>query len=333
MKEEFIVRVLGKASGVITIEQAREMRDIMRMELIGFDLNRSCTALAVKSNVYEKIAMFLHTKDLLGLSKSTLGGYKRNLISFATSLNKNIEDATEEDINKFLYIKKRQMKASSLNTVMTAIRTFVSWLAYKGYIAKNIMFDIKPIKTPKRVRKCLTKSELEQVRYAGRNIRDDCMIEIFYSTGCRLSEIQALSISDLDLTNGDTMVIGKGDKERRVYLTPKSVLLIKEYLLTRKDRNDALFVGQRDVDKIKYKRNRLGHRAIQRVFSAVGKLAGLNRSLFPHLMRHTFATHRLQAGTDLYTISELMGHSDVSSTQIYAVNTVESARLAHGKAS
>lgn len=189
------------------------------------------------------------------------------------------------------------------------------------------MFDVRPMKTPKRVRKHLDKTELELVRFAHRNIRDEAMTEVFYSTGCRLSEIHDMDIADIDFTNGDMMVIGKGNKEREVYLTPKALLLIKKYIDTRKDKCEALFVGERAPHI------RLGTRAIQRVFNILGKRAGLNRSLHPHLMRHTFATHQLQSGTDIYLVMELLGHEDVNTTQIYAVSTKESARIAHAKAS
>jgi integrase/recombinase XerD len=326
MKEELITRILAKASGVISIEQARELRDIMRMELTSFDLNLACTAIVTKSNVYEKIAIFLETKDLNGIAKSTLKNYKRILISFACTLQKNIEDATEEDINKFLYIKKQTVKASTLNTIISSLKSFISWLAAKKYISNNIMFDVKPMKTPKRVRKYLSKKELEMIRYSGRNLRDDAMIEVFYSTGCRLSEIHDMNISDINFTNGGTMVIGKGNKEREVYLSPKALLFIEKYRETITDKNDALFVSERNPH------TRLGRRAIQRVFNILGNLAGLNRNLHPHLMRHTFASHLLQNGADIYIVKGLMGHEEISTTEIYAVGTKDAARIAHGKA-
>ncbi len=217
------------------------------------------------------------------------------------------------------------IKRSSLATLLASIKSFYSWLEGADLITKSPARAIPSIKTPKRVRKPLSHEELEKVRIACKTERERALVEFFYSTGCRLDEVYKLNRDDISWRNESCMVIGKGDKEREVYLNGKSKVHLQKYLVSRKDDNPALFVSERAPHR------RLGRRMIEKTFSQLGIRAGINRPVFPHLIRHTTATNALNSGASLTAVQKMLGHENPGTTQIYAeLNTTE-IRAEHRK--
>lgn len=168
------------------------------------------------------------------------------------------------------------------------------------------------MKLEKRLRKALTVEELELLRDGCRTYRQRALLEFLYSTGCRLEEVEKLKISDIDWQNMKLRVIGKGNKERIVYLNAKAKVHLQKYLMTRLDDNTALFVTSKRPIKP------LGRRSIEREIGKISEQSRLNKDVYPHLLRHTMATHLLNAGADLGTVQAILGHEDASTTQIYA---------------
>lgn len=150
------------------------------------------------------------------------------------------------------------------------------------------------------------------LRDACRTTRQRALLETLYSTACRLDEVVKLNINDINFNTMSAKVIGKGDKERVVYLSSKSKIYLEKYFEERKDNNKAVFV----VGKKPF--NRLGRRSIEREIGEIGILAKLEKSIYPHILRHSFATHALQSGMSLDTIQKILGHSDPATTQIYS---------------
>ena len=143
--------------------------------------------------------------------------------------------------------------------------------------------------------------------YSGKK-RDRAIIELFYATGMRISELADLSLSQINFDTGAARVIGKGNKERIVFINDEALSILKEYMLVRPKDKEELFISQ--------KGGKLTVRAIQHMFNKYIKKSGLQSSS-PHAMRHSFATHMLEGGADLVTIKELLGHANLSTTQIY----------------
>ena len=145
------------------------------------------------------------------------------------------------------------------------------------------------------------------------NIRDRALFELMFATGCRLSEIQKMNISDIDFITKSIKVLGKGNKERIVYFNDKAKLYLNKYLKTRMDNSDALFVGKRKPYK------RIGNRAIENIIKKIKDNSDINRSeVCPHLLRHTMATISVNAGIKINSLQKLLGHENISTTQIYA---------------
>ena len=314
MKEELIIKILSKASRFLTLDQVHDMRALLYDELYDVDVQPAVKALVPYNKSPEKIALFLASKKLDGLADKTLMNYKRYLTKFFQAIQKEVEDVDSMDVRKFLayYSTQFNLKKSSLSSITSYFKSFFSWLVDNGYLTKSPMNPIKSTKTEKHVRKPLTPEELEKLRLACRTPRERAMVEFFASTGARLSEVQKLNKNDIDFGRETLYVFGKGSKERKVFINPKAKIHLQEYFNSRKDSAGALFV----TDKAPYRR--LSERMIQVVFNRLGERAGINRSVHPHLLRHTFATGLLNAGVSLSAVQSMLGHESPSTTTIYA---------------
>lgn len=235
----------------------------------------------------------------------------------ANYLRKPLAAIDVTDLRIFLANRCKNMKPSSKNGQITVIKTFFSWLTDEEYITKNPARKLKQTKEPKRLRHPLSKKEIELIRLACNTDREKAIVEFAYSTGCRLSEIVGVNISAINFTERTLCVIGKGNKEREVCFDTKAELYLQKYLSSRTDENEALFVTSKNPHL------RLGGRSIEREVSKIAKRAGLDKAVFPHLFRHSFATHKLAAGVAINIVQSLLGHSDPGTTQIYAETSRE----------
>jgi integrase/recombinase XerD len=237
-----------------------------------------------------------------------------------------MEQINDMDIRVYLANRaKSGCKNSTLNTIISCFKSFFGWAEDQEYIVKSPLRKIKNIKVEKRVRKALTREELEMLRDACRTVREKAMVEFFYSTGCRLDEVQKLSLSKIDWADGSMWVVGKGNKEREVFLNDKAMFYLKKYINARTDQDDAVFVRDRRP------RTRLCARMMEEIFSDLGKRAGIQKPVYPHLLRHTTATNMLNAGASLSEVQGLLGHEDPATTQIYAHLSRDAIKQSHKK--
>ncbi len=312
VKNEVVVRIVDVMVRVFAVDP-QTVRELIEEVLYDYDITAAQRALVVQSDMVDKVLLYLAARKLDGLSDRTLEGYQRYLCKFAMVVRKNVEDITTMDIRRYLALYlKTGVKNSTIATITNILRGFFRWLEDEEYILKSPVRKIKPMKLEKRLRKALTVEELELLRDGCRTYRQRALLEFLYSTGCRLEEVEKLKISDIDWQNMKLRVIGKGNKERIVYLNAKAKVHLQKYLMTRLDDNTALFVTSKRPIKP------LGRRSIEREIAKIGEQSKLNKEVYPHLLRHTMATHLLNAGADLGTIQAILGHEDASTTQIYA---------------
>lgn len=326
MRDEIIIRVLDKASVFLSQEHIHKLRGIFEEVLYDYTISPSSTALTVLNDLPGKAMLFLASKKLDGCSKNTIGNYGRILKKFCSVIHKDVELIDSMDIRRYLAVySKTGVKNSTLASIISCLKSFFGWLETEEYIGKSPMRKIKNIKVDKRVRKALTRAELEMLRDACKTLREKALVEIFYSTGCRLDEIQKLNTSDVDLSDGKVMVIGKGNKERPVYLNARAILHLKKYLESRNDEQPYLFVTERSPH------NQLGRRGIQKAFSVLGERSGINKPVYPHLVRHTTATNMLQNGATMSEVQHYLGHDSPVTTQIYAEMDKQAVKMSHLK--
>ena len=214
-------------------------------------------------------------------------------------------------------IFSRGLGPRSIQRRLSGIRSFMNYLLREGLIKSNPASDVKTPKAPKRLPHVLDIDQINKLLNirdtSSISLRDKAILELLYSSGLRLSELVNLNPIDLNLKDKSLMVMGKGGKARLVPIGQKAIEAVNQWLNVRdqlaKTDEEALFVGTKGV--------RLGQRAIQARITHWGKKNGIQQGVYPHLLRHSFATHLLEASGDLRAVQELLGHKDISSTQIY----------------
>ena len=261
-----------------------------------------------------------------GLSRNTLESYRRDLNKFAGWLEQQrgvtLLETMHADIQGFLahLFNKQQAKATSTGRAISSLKRLFRYLLRQNKITTDPTLQIATPKLPRSLPKSLTEQDVEQLLEAPDEqtplgLRDRTMLEVLYATGLRVSELVTLSVAQVSLDMGVVRVMGKGSKERLVPLGEESLGWIRRYLaegrpvlLTGK-LSDALFVTARAESMTR-----------QMFWYLIKKHAtncGLNKSLSPHTLRHAFATHLLNHGADLRVVQMLLGHADISTTQIY----------------
>lgn len=280
-----------------------------------------------RSNLNRRVEQFLHAKKIDGLAARTLKNYRYNLELFTGQVKKTVARITAEDIREYLaYLYDvRGNKDSSVQTHINTLRSFFGWLRDEGIIKKNPMAKIKSLKIDKKnARKPLTPEELERFRDACISYREKAMVEFFVSSGCRLDEASMIDLRQINFKDRCLTVHGKGDKDRTVYFSVRAGLMIEEYVRRRKG-GTALF------SSVKKPYAALGHRAIEKIIQQIGERAGLAHRVYPHLLRHTFATNAYDKGMELEVIQQLLGHENIGTTQIYATISQQAVRHAYDR--
>jgi integrase/recombinase XerD len=283
---------------------------------------RPTTLLEGHPDLQQKIKLFLAGKRLEGLSPLTLKGYTNELRIFSGHTQKAATEITTADIRIYLS-ECDHLKTSSLSKRLSVLKSCFGWLANEDVIAGDPTKRIKPPKKEKRIPKALTIEELEMIREACITHRERAMIEVLYSTGGRVSELKDMNRGDIDYQAMMARVIGKGDIERPVYFSFKAVYHLKKYLTQRQDADPALFVSQRKPYA------RLSVRGIEREVKVIADRSEVNKNVYPHIFRHTFATLMLQNGADIVAVQGLLGHADPATTIIYANLTDEKRKQSH----
>ncbi len=295
----------------------------------------------------EAIREFLQYLEIeKGRSAKTIDNYGRYLERFAKySKIKDVSEITESMVREYRVWLNRQpgtkvgrnvesMKRRTQNYYLIALRAFLKFLRKRG-IESVSPERIELAKVGERHLDLITENELNRLLDAPdlktpQGLRDRAILELLFSTGLRVSELCSLSTDDVDLTRDEFSIRGKGDKVRVVFLSPAAKRAISEYLKSRKDMDDAMFV-QYGKNAKNAKELRLTTRAVQRVVKYYAVKAGITRKVTPHVVRHSFATDLLSNGADLRSVQALLGHANIATTQIYTHVTDSHLREVHKK--
>jgi integrase/recombinase XerD len=287
-----------------------------------------------------------------GLSVNTLAAYERDLQRFNVFLMQKdlkVQNFDENDARGFInFIDLQKLSISTSNRIVSTLRSFFAFLEREQDLP-NPMKEIVSRKVPLRLPKALTVSQMSTLIDATQgsdeiiSLRDKAILEILYSSGARVSEIVGMNFADvfdMDSDDGRIRIVklrGKGGKERVVPIGSFSVKALDDYLVrvrpmllskNAKNTNEALFLNQRG--------SRLSRQSAWQLVVDSAKRAGLSEGISPHVFRHSFATHLLDGGADIRVVQELLGHSSVTTTQIYTLITIdrirESYAMAHPRA-
>ncbi len=260
-----------------------------------------------------------------GLSKNTLGSYKNDLTKYLAYLKKNnldsIEKIRRQDITNFLLsLKDKGLLAVSISRNLVAIKGFHRFLLRDGFIKEDITGVIEAPKLWKKLPGTLSIDEVSKLLKVPnvrdlQGIRDRAVLELLYATGMRVSELVGLKISDLNFDIGFIRCTGKGQKERIVPVGKFAIESVKKYL----DSVRPVFLKKRENDKLFVTRHgkSISRQTIWKLIRLYSRKASIKKPLSPHTLRHSFASHMLARGADLRIIQEMLGHSNISTTQIY----------------
>ncbi len=264
-----------------------------------------------------------HLRVERGLSDNTRRAYRFTLDGLARHLDDHgtsLLQARRIQVRAFLFEAGRGRSSSTLARHVAAIRTFYKWALRLELIEASPVEDLQPPRVGRKLPRFLSRAEATELLDTPStattvSIRDQALLEVLYGAGLRVGEASALDRSDVDLVQGMVRVRhGKGNKERRVPLGPPAVGAIRAWLATSPGDEGPLFTGQRG--------QRLSPRSMRHVLKKLGDRTGI-ANLHPHALRHSFATHLLDAGADLRGIQELLGHASLSTTQRYTHVSVE----------
>lgn len=324
MYEKFKDEVLLQL-GELPTEVLCKIVESMDITAQRYTITQSETRLVVSNQEqFKQIAgAYLITKKTEGLSQASLVQMSRVLNNFIMQIMKPIESIKANDIRAYLYNyqNERGISNRSLDFIRTILCTFFHWSSAEGYISTDPTTNIRPIKYTRKPRKALTQLELEQVRRACRTEREICILEVLYSTGCRVSELCNIKLEDIDWNKQEITVLGKGNKYRTVYINAKALLSIQTYLRIRKHSSSYLLCNDRGGGQMS-KAN------IEKIFSRIEEETGIVVS--PHILRHTTATQAL-TGTGVEVVQQMLGHASIATTMIYAEVDSATVKTAHRK--
>lgn len=301
------------------------VQDALVIQLNEYEIQERCTAVTtVDTSAEAMLKRYLATKRIEGLADSTLRRYAEINLEVIRFLQKPLYEVTTYDLRFYLSVRRQQGRVSNrtLDGMRRCINGFFGWLSAEGLIGRNPCVALKQIKYRKTVKKPFSAVELEKMRNTCENIRDLALIEFLYATACRVSEVSRLDIVDVDFENLECTVLGKGNKERVVYLTEVAAMYLQQYLDTRKDTSNALFVGRGT--------RRIGKNGIEAIVKCLGKAAGVENA-HPHRYRRTRATNLLDRGMNIQDVAAILGHADLKTTQIYCYISQSNVRAAYYK--
>ena len=272
------------------------------------------------------ISSFLtHVRVEKGLSSNTVSAYRRDLVKFNDFARKrklSLEAVRRDDVVDFLAgLYRQKLESKTVARHLVSLRNFFRFAQIQGVIPEDPSVNLESPKIHRNLPGYLRLDDVERLLgqpdvKTARGLRDRAMLEVLYSTGLRVSELIGLRTSDLDPESGCLRCIGKGDKERIVPVGKKAIVIVEKYLRDSRPKllgkvtgNPALFVNRRGKS--------LSRVGVWKILAAYGRQAGMRTALTPHMLRHSFATHLLERGADLRSVQLMLGHADISTTQIY----------------
>ncbi len=268
-------------------------------------------------NYIDSYLLFLKTEKKLG--KITIESYKLDLEDFICFIEKQIIEITRDDIVKYLSYLRGKISVRSVNRHISSLKGFYNYLLEDGYINNSPLEDISVLKVPRTLPKYLTISEVDKLLNFPLNTpydyRNKAMIEVMYATGLRVSELVSLEYSNVDFVNSIIRVTGKGKKTRLIPIGEIACYYLNLYIteyrnkLLNKESYNELFLNNHGKP--------ITRQGFNYILENIKMSTDIDKDITPHILRHSFATHLLEGGADLRSIQEMLGHENISTTNIY----------------
>ena len=269
---------------------------------------------------------FICAKQVEGCSEKSIKYYKSTIEKMVDVINKPVKHITTEDLREYLsnYYNNGKCTKVTIDNIRRILSSFFSWLEDEDYILKSPVRRIHKIKTGKSVKEVYSDEHLEIMRDNCKVTRDLAVIDLLNSTGMRVGELVKLNIEDIDFNERECIVQGKGDKQRRVYFDARTKIHLQDYINSRNDRNEALFVS------LIGPYNRLNISGVEIRLRDLGKKLNINK-VHPHKFRRTLATRAIDKGMPIEQVQQLLGHQKIDTTLHYAMVNQNNVKIAHRK--
>lgn len=325
--ELFRNELIVKLESTLPPDQLRAVLSAFDTTSASYEINRQQLNLITTDGFPEPVKWYLASKAIANRSPGTVKQYRLKLQHFFDTVKKPFQDIRPNDIRVYLYQFKQERNASDryLECIRITLSGFFQWLVDNEYLVRNPCANVERIHFNAKRRDPLSMEQLEALRWNVKDAREKALIDFFFSTGCRASECADVRLSDIDWKDRSVLIRhGKGDKERIVYFNAEALVSMKKYLATRQDKTDALFVSS------KAPHGALKTHALENIISKVAGRTDLH--VFPHKLRHTFATAGLNSGMPLHVLQQLMGHAKPETTMIYAKQMQSGLQAEHQRA-
>ena len=323
MKEQIITEIEQKMSSILNNEQMKKLEEILKYEFFDIEVIKAETS---ETDDKDYIDLFISAKKVEGCSDRSLNYYKTTLINMLEDIDKKANIIDTEDIRNYLanYQSTSNCSKVTIDNIRRIISSFFSWLEDENYIIKSPSRRIHKIRTTKVIKDIYTDEELEKMRDACNEIRDLAMIDFLSSTGVRVGELTRLNVNDINFEDRSCIVLGKGNKQREVYFDARTKIHLREYLDSRTDNNEALFVS------LLKPFNRLKISGVEIRLRELGSELEINK-VHPHKLRRTMATKAIDKGMPIEQVQVLLGHSKIDTTLEYAMVNQSNVKLSHRK--
>lgn len=325
MKQEIVEKVMQHMLPYLENCQLKQLKQVLEQTLFFYEITK-IEKNEEKDDSNELITKFIAAKRIEGCSEKTLRYYQITINAMVFSLAKNVRSIRTEDLRTYLteYQKKNLSSRVTIDNIRRILSSFFSWLEDEDYIIKSPVRRIHKVKTAINIKETYSDEELEQMRDNCKELRDLAMIDMLVSTGMRVGEMVLLNREDINFSERECVVFGKGDKERIVYFDARTKIHLQNYLKERKDNNSALFVS------LKNPHMRLKINGIECRLKKIGRRLGINK-IHPHKFRRTLATMAIDKGMPIEQLQRLLGHQRIDTTLQYAMVKQSNVKQAHRK--
>lgn len=326
VKEKIVHNVIQEMLPFLNNAQMMKLKKtlINELEKIEFSKNKK-ENIKIESNS-DLMKVFISAKRVEGCSEKSLKYYQNAIEKMVIGINKPIKEIVTNDLRDYLtnYQKEKNSSKITIDNMRRVFSSFFSWLEDEDYILKSPVRRIHKIKSATVIKETYTDESLEIMRDNCKSIRDLALIDMLSSTGMRIGELVLLNKEDINFTERECVVFGKGNKERIVYFDARTKIHLKNYLDSRKDCNNALFVS------LKEPYNRITIGGIEARLRKLGRELNIPR-VHPHKFRRTLATVAIDKGMPIEQLQRLLGHQRIDTTLQYAMVKQSNVKLAHKK--
>lgn len=322
MKQLLLNTFNEKMKGIVPLELEAKLLLLLEQSIESVENGIKLTSERSNKSLLD---LFVQSKKVEGCSEKTIKYYVYILDSLIRN-DKHITSYDSDALRDYLskYQRKNNASKVSVDNVRRVLSSFFNWLENENYIVKSPCRRISKIKTIKTIKEIYSDETIELLRNGCNNIRDLAIIDLLTSSGIRVGELVNLNISDVDLENRECVVFGKGGKERKVYFDSKAKLHLQNYLKSRVDDNEALFVS------LLYPNKRLQISGIEILLRKIGKKMNISK-VHPHRFRRTLATSAIDKGMPIEQVQKLLGHSKIDTTMLYAMVDQNNVKASYRK--